>query len=89
LGTPARLAAGPAWDEESRIDFYQNEGGAPAVVWGVGLNDGVVERVAEVGPSASAGVLGLSHFAMTPSGDAWAHSFGRRLSDLYVFTGIQ
>lgn len=93
-GNPRALAGSrpgwqpAAWDDEDRIYFREREKVVPEVLWRVGLEDGVVERVAEVVPRDRAGVQGLTRVLVARSGDAWAYSLARRLSDLYVVTGI-
>jgi dipeptidyl aminopeptidase/acylaminoacyl peptidase len=78
-----------AWDDHDRIYFRDREKVVPEVLWRVGLADGSVERVTEIAPRDRAGVRGLTRVLVARSGEAWVYSLARRLSDLYVVTGIQ
>jgi DNA-binding winged helix-turn-helix (wHTH) protein len=78
-----------SWDRADRVYFRERHHKIPEVLWRVGATTGRAERVAELAPADRAGVLGLSRVVVAPSGDAWAYSLMRRLSDLYVVTDLQ
>jgi hypothetical protein len=94
-GDPRPLAGAEAewypvsWDREGRVYFREPQKKIPEVLWRVGADTGEVERVAELAPADRTGVLGLSRVVVSHSGDAWAYSLMRRLSDLYVVTDLQ
>jgi hypothetical protein len=94
-GDPRPLAGAEAewypvsWDREGRVHFRERQKKIPEVLWRVGADTGEVERVAELEPADRAGVLGLSRVVVSQSGEAWAYSLMRRLSDLYVVTDLQ
>jgi len=93
-GDPRPLAGAKAewypvsWDREDRVYFRERQEKIPEVLWRVGADSGKVERVAELAPRDRTGVLGLSRVVVSQSGDAWAYSLMRRLSDLYVVTDL-
>jgi hypothetical protein len=61
----------------------------PARLYRVHLSSGDVEPWREIAPADRAGVVGINSVAVTPDGRAYAYSFARLLSDLYVVTGLQ
>jgi DNA-binding winged helix-turn-helix (wHTH) protein/dipeptidyl aminopeptidase/acylaminoacyl peptidase len=77
-----------AWDTQSRVWFRDRTEPIPELLWRVDLSTQERELVSEVAPADPAGVLGLTRVVVAQSGDAWAYSFVRRLSDLYVVTGL-
>ncbi len=78
-----------SWDRQGRVYFRDVHGKVPEVLWRIGVASGALERVAELAPADPAGVLGLSRVVVSPSGNAWAYSLMRRLSDLYVVTDLR
>jgi DNA-binding winged helix-turn-helix (wHTH) protein len=94
-GDPRPLAGAEAewypvsWDREGRVYFRERQKKIPEVLWRVGADTGEVERVAELAPADLTGVLGLSRVVVSHSGEAWAYSLMRRLSDLYVVTDLR
>jgi hypothetical protein len=78
-----------SWDLHGRVYFRELHKGLPEVLWRVDVATGDPERVAEIAPASKAGVLGLSRVQVSGSGEAWAYSLMRRLSDLYVVTGLR
>jgi hypothetical protein len=77
-----------AWDRNGQVYFRERKGRIPEVLWRVDVETGQPERVAEISPRNRSGVLGLSRLSVAQSGDAWAYSLMRRLSDLYVVTDL-
>lgn len=78
-----------AWDRENRVFFRDRSKMIPEVLWRVDVASGHRERVAEILPRDRSGVLGLSRLTVAQSGEAWAYSLMRRLSDLYVVSGLR
>jgi Tol biopolymer transport system component len=78
-----------AWDDEDRVYFRDRRKVVPEVLWRLHVETGRVERVAEIAPRDRAGVLGLTRVLVARSGDAWVYSLARRLSDLYVVSGLE
>ncbi len=78
-----------AWDQNDQVYFRDGLDGMPEVLWRVDVATGQSERVAELAPPARSGVLGLTRVTVSRSGEAWSFSLIRRLSDLYVVTGLR
>jgi DNA-binding winged helix-turn-helix (wHTH) protein len=78
-----------SWDRHDRVYFREGHHRPPEVLWRVDVATGQPERVAEIAPTSKAGVLGLSRVQVSQSGEAWAYSLMRRMSDLYVVTGLR
>jgi hypothetical protein len=78
-----------AWDQEDRVFFRDRSKMIPEVLWRVDMASGEPERVAEIGPRDRSGILGLTRLTVAQSGEAWAYSVMRRLSDLYVVSGLE
>jgi DNA-binding winged helix-turn-helix (wHTH) protein len=78
-----------AWDDEDRVYFRDRQKVVPEVLWRLHLETRRIERVAEIAPRDRAGVLGLTRVLVARSGDAWVYSLARRLSDLYIVSGIE
>jgi DNA-binding winged helix-turn-helix (wHTH) protein len=78
-----------AWDTKDRVWFRDRKQRIPELLWRVDLATGRPELVAEVAPDDRAGVIRLTRLLVAQSGDAWAYSLIRRLSDLYVVTGLR
>jgi DNA-binding winged helix-turn-helix (wHTH) protein len=76
-----------SWDSRDRV-FFQGYEGIPETLWRVPVATGRPERVDEIAPSSRAGVLGIRRIVVAHSGEAWAYSLLRRLSDLYVVTDL-
>jgi DNA-binding winged helix-turn-helix (wHTH) protein/sugar lactone lactonase YvrE len=78
-----------AWDQEDRVFFRDRSKMIPEVLWRVDVASGEPQRVAEITPRDRSGILGLTRLTVAQSGEAWAYSFMRRLSDLYVVSGLE
>ena len=78
-----------AWDLQDRVFFRDDSKGIPETLWRVDVATGRRENVTEIVPRDRSGVLGLSRVAVAQSGEAWAYSLMRRLSDLYVVTDLR
>jgi Tol biopolymer transport system component len=79
---PADMPA--AWDQDGKHVFVVQlaDGGA---IFRVDLSTGRRELWKEIRPSDPAGILSISHFYITPSGNAYAYHAGRILSALYLY----
>lgn len=93
LGTgearPAPLLEGESpveWDQDGRHVFVAREEEEAPTIFRVDLYTGRREVWKQIRPADPAGILSLSHFYVTPSGNAYAYSAGRVLSALYVYS---
>ena len=93
LGTgrvrPAPLLKGEApvgWDQDGRHIFVVREGDEAATVFRVDAFTGRREVWKQIRPADPAGILSLSDFFVTPSGNAYSYSATRILSDLFVYS---
>jgi len=77
-----------AWDRSGRL-YLGRMNQASVAVDRLDLQTGRWERWTEIRPPDPAGVKGISRFAVTRKGDAYAYSYERRLSDLYVVDGVR
>jgi Tol biopolymer transport system component len=93
-GTPRPLAGAEpgsravAWDDRGRIYLTSRTKSMSALLFRVDAASGRAERVAELSPRDPAGVLGISRVVVARAAEAWAFGLLRRLSDLYVATGV-
>jgi Tol biopolymer transport system component len=74
------------WDQDGRHVFVARENDEAATIFRVDLSTGQREVWKQIRPTDPAGILSLSHFYVTPSGNAYAYSAGRVLSALYVYS---
>jgi hypothetical protein len=86
---PVPLQEGEAaidWDEDGQHIFVVDEGEGSATIFRVDAFTGRREVWKQIRPTDPAGTLSLSHFYVTPSGNAYAYSAERVLSALYVYS---
>jgi hypothetical protein len=86
---PAPLLEGESpvdWDQDGRHVFVVKEADEGATINRVDVFTGRREVWKQIRPADPAGILSLSHFYVTPSGNAYAYSAGRVLSALYVYS---
>jgi Tol biopolymer transport system component len=76
------------WDAAGR-SVYLRKGGQNTEIWRLDLASGRQEKLGAVGPSDATGTEGLDTIFLTPDGRTYAYSFQRRLSTLYVVTGLR
>ncbi|HVO11731.1 MAG TPA: winged helix-turn-helix domain-containing protein [Vicinamibacteria bacterium] len=76
------------WDEKGRVWFRERSNHVAERLWRVGAATGRVEAVADLAPRDRAGVEGVAGVVVARDGRAWAYNVLRRLSDLYVATGL-
>ena len=74
------------WDENGKHIFVVNEGDESATIFRVDAFTGQREVWKQVRPNDPAGTLSLSHFYVTPSGNAYAYNAERVFSALYVYS---
>ncbi|MGB8591747.1 MAG: hypothetical protein WCD40_10230, partial [Candidatus Acidiferrales bacterium] len=60
-----------------------------AEVFRVDVTTGKRQQVAKLGPGDPAGLVGIEPVRVTPDGRAYAYSYNRSLSDLYVVDGVK
>lgn len=74
------------WDQDGQHIFVVHEGDGSAIIFRVEAFTGRREVWKQIKPADPAGTLSLSHFYVTPSGNAYAYSAERVLSSLYVYS---
>jgi DNA-binding winged helix-turn-helix (wHTH) protein len=78
------------FDSRGRLYFHEEaKGAAPKRLLRLDPASGAVSQVALLAPRDRAGVLRVLNVNVAASGDAWAYSVMRRLSDLHVVTGLK
>jgi eukaryotic-like serine/threonine-protein kinase len=92
-GTPQPIAATRdrtviGWGDGDSL-FLRDPQRLPARLFRLHLPTGRVEPWREIAPADRSGVVGINNVAVTPDGRAYAYSFARLLSDLYVVTGLK
>ena len=73
-----------AWAQDGRHIFVEQEGDGSATIFRVDAFTGRREVWKQIRPNDPAGTLSLSHFYVTPSGNAYAYNAERVFSALYV-----
>jgi hypothetical protein len=76
------------WDASGR-SLYISKGALPAEIWRLDIASGRQEKVGVIGPSDTTGTEELDTVLLTPDGKTYAYSFQRRLSTLFVVTGLR
>ncbi len=74
------------WDQDGAHIFVVQEGDESATIYRVDAMTGRREVWKQIKPNDPAGMLSLSHFFVTPSGNAYAYNAERVLSALYVYS---
>ena len=85
-GTDTRSVIG--WGEGDTL-YLRDAQALPARVSRLHLPTGRIEPWRDLAPVDRSGVVGVNRIAITPDGRAYAYSFARLLSDLYVVTGLK
>ena len=86
---PAALLEGDGpvdWDQDGRHVFVVRESESEATILRVDVFTGHREVWKQIRPADPAGVLSMTRFYVTPSGNAYAYSASRVLSALYVYS---
>ena len=76
------------WDGTGR-SLYLRKGGQHTEIWRLDIESGRQEKLGAIGPSDATGTDGLDTLFLTPDGKTYAYSFQRRLSTLFVVTGLR
>jgi DNA-binding winged helix-turn-helix (wHTH) protein len=76
-------------DSRGRVYYRQRKMGAPEQLLRLEPATGRVTALAELAPRDRAGGFAVLGVSVAASGEAWAYTFQRRLSDLHVVTGIR
>ncbi len=74
------------WDQDNRHVFVARESGASATIYRVDIFSGKREVWKEIRPADPTGVVSVSRFYVTPSGNSYAYSATRVLSSLFAYT---
>jgi eukaryotic-like serine/threonine-protein kinase len=74
------------WDQDGKHIFVEKEGEESAMIFRADVFTGRREVWKQIKPSDPAGALSLSHFFVTPSGNAYAYNAEQVLSALYVYS---
>jgi eukaryotic-like serine/threonine-protein kinase len=74
------------WDQDGKHAFVVQEGSQEAIIFRVDLDSGRRQVWKQIRPADPAGILSLSHFFITPSGNAYTYNVARALSALYVYS---
>jgi DNA-binding winged helix-turn-helix (wHTH) protein len=77
------------FDTRGRLYFRDMTKWVPQTLIRLDLARGRATPIAELAPADRAGVLSLLGVHVAASGEAWAYSVARRLSDLHVVTGLK
>ena len=86
---PAPLLEGEGpveWDQDGRHVFVSREVEQPPTLFRIDIHTGRREVWKQIRPADPAGIVSLSHFYVTPSGNAYAYNAARILSVLYVYS---
>jgi hypothetical protein len=89
---PASPASGYVpiqWSTDGRLLYLYRPGDLPAKVFRVDTVTRRREVWKEVAPPDLAGVLWIGPVLITPDGSAYAYTFSRSLSDLYLVKGLK
>ena len=78
------------FDSRGRLYFHDEaKGVVPKKLIRLDPATGLASPIAELAPRDRAGVLRVLNVHVAASGEAWAYSVMRRLSDLHVVTGVR
>ncbi len=84
---PGWRAAG--WDDRGRLYFRDRSKRMPEELWRVDLASGQAQALAELAPRDLTGAEAIAGAVVARSGEAWAYNVLRRLSELYVVSGVR
>lgn len=77
------------FDARGRLYFRDRTKRVPETLLRLDPATGRAVPIAELAPADRAGVLAVLGVCVAASGEAWAYTVARRLSDLHVVTGLQ
>jgi hypothetical protein len=78
-----------AWSEDGRALWVYRRGAMPGQVYKLDIATGNRQPMMKLMPPDPAGVHLITEFATTPSGHAYAYTYTRQSSHLYLATGIK
>jgi hypothetical protein len=78
-----------AWSDDGRALWLFRRSEVPGHVYKLDIGTGRRTPVKELTPPDGAGVYSITEFATTPSGHAYAYTYTRQLSQLYLANGIR
>jgi hypothetical protein len=84
-----RQDAPTRWSADGRTLYLYRRGELPAKVYRLDLSSGKKELWKQFVPADPAGVDSLSPILVTPDGKAYAYTYSRVLSDLYLVEGVK
>lgn len=76
------------WDATGR-SVYLRKGSPHTEIWRLDVGSGRQEKIGAIEPSDATGTDGLDTIYLTPDGKTYAYSIQRRLSTVYVVTGLR
>ncbi len=77
------------WSSDGRSAYLYQDAKTSAAVYRLDLTSGKREPVLTLSPSDPAGVTSVLNVRMTTDGKAYAYSFSRELSDLFMVDGVR
>jgi serine/threonine protein kinase len=77
------------WSTDGRSAYVYHDDKTSAPVYRLDLATGKRELVATLAPADPAGVTAVLNIRMTADGKAYAYSFDRELSDLFIVEGVR
>jgi hypothetical protein len=77
------------WTADGRSAYVYHDEKTSAPVYKLDLVTGKRELVATLAPSDPAGVTAVSYVRMTPDAKAYAYSYDRELSDLFIVENVR
>ncbi len=86
---PAALLQGDEpleWEQDGKHVFVAHEGDNEATIFRVDVFSGQREVWKQIRPGDPAGLLGVSRFSVTPSGNAYTYNTNHILSSLYIYS---
>ena len=77
------------WSRDGRFVFVRRRGGLPVRVERVEVATGRSEPWREIAPADRAGLVGISAVSFSEDGNAYAYTYHRLLSELYLVDGLR
>jgi Tol biopolymer transport system component len=77
------------WASDGRSLFVYDASRSPVPVFRLDVATGKRERVKDIAPADTAGFVALMDLSLTPDGKAYAYTYVRMLSNLYIVRGVR
>jgi hypothetical protein len=77
------------WSRDGRFVFVRRRGGPPIRIERVDLATGRSEPWREIAPADRSGLVGVSAVSFSEDGKAYAYTYHRLLSELYLADGLR